>query len=120
LTTDFNNSAFMQRERERQLRRQQLEQEWKLKKRGTHSCWPSCAPVDSLITHVIRNVQTVEEAVIPFKANPVRHSFSGSWEEIKKKEDAMRAQRIAQRARELHGQASLPPRMEMHQQQAFQ
>lgn len=123
MTTDFNNSAFMQRERERLLRRQQLEQELKLKKRGTKSRWSLfVGPIDSLVNSMrVGNMRTVEEeAVIPFKAKPVRHSFSGSWEDIKKQEDAMRAQRIAQRARELHEQASLPPRMEMHQQQGFQ
>ena len=51
---------------------------------------------------------------LQFKARPVKLYFTENWEDIEKRQDAERKQRVASRAASLQSTSQLPARMAMH------
>ena len=61
--------------------------------------------------------ETTKEHFDQFKANPIKHTSRGGLnaEEIAKRENRKRSERIKKHAEKIWEQSKLPPRMEMHQ-----
>jgi len=63
-----------------------------------------------------RREKLADEKALQFKARPVKLYFTENWEDIEKRQDAERKQRVASRAAQLQSQCQLPARMAMHEQ----
>eukprot|EP00520_Triparma_pacifica_P009257 CAMPEP_0118644820 /NCGR_PEP_ID=MMETSP0785-20121206/7156_1 /TAXON_ID=91992 /ORGANISM="Bolidomonas pacifica, Strain CCMP 1866" /LENGTH=713 /DNA_ID=CAMNT_0006536631 /DNA_START=111 /DNA_END=2252 /DNA_ORIENTATION=+ len=56
-----------------------------------------------------------EEDALQFKARPVKLYHTENWEDIAKRQDAERKQRVAARAAQIQSTSQLPARMAMHE-----
>ena len=66
-------------------------------------------------TEAARKDKERHDAELLFKARPVKLYFTENWEDIARKQDAERKQRVAARAAQIQTISQLPARMAMHE-----